>query len=109
MSCERKRSRTIMYREVMPAPCLSCPFEGKRPVAMTDNERKKAFGDVLLLKGQHLCHTSKDTKICRGGRNLLLRTLYSKKFLREPTDEAFVEASNAIVRNKECSVLHREN
>lgn len=90
-------NRKIVTKKVMDEPCLTCPFEGKFPVPKNSDERKSVFEDAVNLKGQHLCHTSKDEKICRGGRNLLLKVLFEKGWIEEPNDEAFTKKSKELL------------
>ena len=78
---------------VQQKPCLTCPFEGKKPVQLS-SERYQYFIDNLAGKGQHFCHSADNKAICRGGRNIQLRILCALKLLDEPTDECFDEALN---------------
>lgn len=89
--------RRIVSMEVQPEPCNACPFEGKNPVPLTCVEKEKVFSDAVNLRGQHLCHTAGDKKICRGGRNLLLATLVKRGFIESPTDEAFAARSRELL------------
>jgi hypothetical protein len=78
---------------VQKTPCRTCPFAGKEPVRLS-SDRYKHYLDNLLGNGQHLCHSADNKAICRGGREIQLRWLYSIGALSEPTDEAFDAAVN---------------
>jgi hypothetical protein len=95
----KKPSRKITNMPVMKQPCLSCPFEGKKPVDLTDCEKMRVFADVKDLKGQHLCHSVHDQMICRGGRNLLFKYLVEKGLLVNGTDEEFERKSKQLLGN----------
>ena len=85
--------RSIARMPVMERPCKSCPFEGTDPVPLTPTRAAEVRRDVTSLKGQHLCHTAHDQMLCRGGRNLMLRTLAQRGLIEAETDEAFTTAS----------------
>jgi hypothetical protein len=85
--------REITRLELMERPCKSCPFEGTDPVPLTPARAAEVRSDVTSLKGQHLCHTAHDRMLCRGGRNLMLRTLVKRGLIAAATDEAFTKAS----------------
>ena len=55
-----------------------------------------SYYENLLGNGQLFCHSVKNTKICRGGRDIQLKWLCSINILAEPTDEAFNQAVKAI-------------
>lgn len=80
--------------EVQLQPCRTCPFEGSEPIDLGDRYSHYVQA-VITLQSQHFCHSSrqsigdKDTKLCRGGRNLMLKTLTAKGVISEPTDAAF--------------------
>ena len=76
---------------VQPKPCLTCPFEGKQPIELSANSYAR-YVKNLMGEGQHICHSSNGTRICRGGRNLQLKWLCMTRQLAEPTDEAFNKA-----------------
>ena len=76
---------------VQPKPCLTCPFEGKEPLQLSANSMAR-YVKNLMGEGQHICHSSNATRMCKGGRNIQLRYLYMNGLLSEPTDEAFDKA-----------------
>jgi hypothetical protein len=53
--------------------------------------------NVVNLQSQHLCHSANNKKICRGGRNLMLRVMCIWGFITEPTDEAYGKARKEIL------------
>lgn len=77
--------------EVQPKPCKTCPWAGETPIQLSQ-ERMIEITQNLMGDGTHLCHSVKDTKICRGGREIQLRWLYLKGFISEPTDQALNKA-----------------
>jgi hypothetical protein len=85
-------SRRIDARkmEVQPKPCKSCPFAGEKPIQLTEERMIEITQN--LTDSTHLCHSVKNTKICRGGREIQIRWLYLKGFISEPTDTALNEA-----------------
>jgi len=91
------RNRNITKKQVMQNPCLTCPFEGRRPVPECLEERQLVIKDAMNLSGQHLCHTANDEKICRGGRNILLKVLFERGWITAATDEAFTRKSKEIL------------
>lgn len=92
-----RKERKVVTMSVMARPCDSCPFEGVHPIAMTPEKRQEVFAHAQQLRGQHYCHSSKDTMLCRGGRNITLGELCSRGLLDEPTDEAFRKRSQEIL------------
>jgi hypothetical protein len=79
--------KKLSQMPVRKSPCLTCPFEGKEPAQLrnlADYERR-----CITLQSQHLCHSADNKMICRGGRNLVLRSLLAMGLITEPTDEAF--------------------
>jgi len=85
---------------VQPRPCLTCPFEGKEPVQLSPGAYAKYIQN-LMGEGQHICHNSNGTRICRGGRNIQLRWLCATGQLAKPTDEAFDQAIVDAIENRE--------
>lgn len=88
--------RSIKGMPVMPAMCKSCPFaEGG------DMRLRVAVMDRTGLDHSQLCHhprtvgKKKETHLCRGARDHQLELLHRLKFISEPTDEAFRQASIA--------------
>lgn len=78
---------------VQPKPCLTCPFEGEKPLKLSPDSYAR-YIENLMGNGQHICHSSNSDRICRGGRNLQLKWLCATGLLNEPTDEAFNKAVN---------------
>ena len=78
---------------VQPHPCMTCPFEGSKPIPLTPKSYAKYVANVVNLKGQHRCHSVGNKMLCRGGRNLLLRVLCAYGLIEEPSDVAFEKAS----------------
>lgn len=76
--------------ETQPKPCKTCPWAGESPIQLTEERMIKLTQN--LTSSTHLCHSSKDRLICRGGREIQLRWLYLKGFISEPTDQALNEA-----------------
>lgn len=73
-------------------PCDQCPFTtgGIRLLPDTMAEITE-----YVIKGRnHLCHKdTTDQTICRGGRDLQLRTWHCLGMIKKPTDEALREAT----------------
>ena len=74
-------------------PCMTCPFEGEKPIVLTPKSYARYVANIVNLKGQHRCHWANNKMLCRGGRNLLLRVLCAYGLIPEPTDAAFLAAS----------------
>lgn len=72
--------------EVQESPCKSCPFAGEKPVKLSPARHLEIYQN--LTEGTHLCHSVRNTKICRGGRDIQLRILYAQGHINDPTDEA---------------------
>lgn len=95
-SSKRKRRGYVDIRgfEVMARTCATCPF-------VTDSigpESTARYLDSLVsFKAQHLCHTVNDTKICRGGRDIMLRAMCALGLISEPTDECFERTSKEVL------------
>lgn len=79
---------------VQSEPCLTCPFEGREPFKPSRENLKRYMENLVEGHGQHICHSSNNTRICRGGRNIQLKVFCVKGLLPEPTDEAFNKAVN---------------
>lgn len=81
---------------VMERSCATCPFttntlgEGAQPY----------LENIVTLSSQHTCHSVGDTKICRGGRDIMLRVMASFKLIDEPTDEAFERKSKEMLGDR---------
>ncbi|WP_293134867.1 hypothetical protein [Microcoleus sp. bin38.metabat.b11b12b14.051] len=79
-------------------PCLTCPFAGKKPLQLSAKSMEE-YIENLLGQGQHICHSSDNTMICRGGRSIQLRWLCAIRMLDEPTDAAFDRAVEDALKN----------
>ena len=79
-------------------PCLTCPFAGKKPLQISAKNMEEYMTN-LLGQGQHICHSSHGTMICRGGRDIQLRWLCLIGMLDETTDEAFDQAVEDALKN----------
>lgn len=76
--------------ETQKSPCKTCPWAGETPIQLSEERMIEITQN--LTSSTHLCHSSKDTKICRGGRDIQLRWLYLNGFISQPTDAALQEA-----------------
>lgn len=72
-------------------PCYTCPFEGRKPLPLSRQSHAR-FLENLMGNGQHICHSSNGGRICRGGRNIQIKTFYRMGILPEATNEAFEKA-----------------
>lgn len=77
---------------VQPKPCKTCLFEGSEPIDLEPEDHAKYVAKIVNLESQHLCHSANNNKLCRGGRNLLLRVLCGYGLIADPTDAAFETA-----------------
>lgn len=82
---------------VQKSTCITCPFAGKDPLPLSKESYAK-YIENLLGQGQHICHGSNNTKICRGGRDIQLRWLCAIGMLHEATDTAFDQAVEDTLR-----------
>jgi hypothetical protein len=81
---------------VMKEPCATCPF-----VTNTLGEGVQPYVENIVgLMGQHTCHSVGDTKICRGGRDLMLRVMASQGLIDAATDEAFERRSKEALGDR---------
>ena len=87
---------------VQDKPCKTCPFSGEKPLPLSPSDLVMYYQN-LMGNGQHICHSTNNTQICRGGRNIQLKWLCAIGMLDEPTDEAFNEAVNWALNNKESA------
>jgi hypothetical protein len=74
---------------VQPSPCRTCPFAGTNPLQLDPQSHFNYIRNLVEGRSQHLCHSADNKKVCRGGRDIQLRLLYSKGDIQAPTDEAF--------------------
>jgi hypothetical protein len=77
--------------QVMKVACETCPFEGAHPNLLEQDVLLEYTLKIVNLESQHLCHTVDNKKVCRGGRNIMLRVMCAKGLLTQPTDECFDE------------------
>lgn len=93
-----KKFQDLRKVRVQNKPCSTCPFDGiESNFSDIENYHKSLCG----LEAQHLCHTAENRMICRGGRNIQLRILYSLGWIDEPTDEAFLRATCEALENRQ--------
>lgn len=91
-------------REVQQKPCKTCPFAGEKPIQLTRARYLEVVAN-LFGNGQHLCHSTNNENICRGGRDLQLRWLCAMGYLSEPTDQAFNEAVEKAMKQSQTEGL----
>lgn len=70
-------------------PCKTCLFGGEEPVRLTPEYSVEVYGNVSTGMTSLTCHGANNTKLCRGARNLQIKTFYAMGLLEEPTNEAF--------------------
>ena len=92
-----RRKINSIAMQVMKYPCKSCPFEGSEPIDLHPQALEEYKKKIIRLESQHECHSVNNEKLCRGGRNLLLKTLYLKGFIAEETDECFIKTMKEIL------------
>jgi hypothetical protein len=61
---------------VQEKPCKTCPFSGEKPLPLSPSDLVMYYQN-LMGNGQHICHSTNNTKICRGGRDIQLKWLCS--------------------------------
>ena len=89
------RKLDLSQMPVQDSPCKTCPFEGENYLSA---ESYSGYVEKILnLESQHLCHSANNKKLCRGGRNIMLRVLCSKGWISEPTDAAFNAARKEVL------------
>jgi hypothetical protein len=86
----------VTSMKVRARPCRACPFEGTSPLPVSPAMKESVEFRLRNLGGQHLCHSSQYTELCRGGRKILLRALVERGYLLEATDEAFEQARREL-------------
>lgn len=77
---------------VLPKPCKTCLFEGSEPIDLEPEDYAKYVTKIVNLESQHLCHSANSKRLCRGGRNIMLRVMCSYGLIASPTDAAFETA-----------------
>jgi hypothetical protein len=82
---------------VMAAKCSTCPFKGNGNIELRNRIMQRMF------KTSQICHApalkgKKQTHLCRGARDEQLTVLFRLGFLTEPTDQAFKETSDRILK-----------
>lgn len=80
--------------------CRTCPFGGEEAIALPPERYAEIMRYLVNLESSHLCHSSNNTLICRGGREIQLRVLTALKLLKEPTDEEFDRVSREVLGEK---------
>ena len=78
---------------IQKVPCKTCPFAASNPIALEPESLADHYRNVIELHGSHICHSARNTTICRGGRDLTLKVLAAKGLLKEPTDSEFENVS----------------
>ena len=78
---------------IQKVPCKTCPFAASNPIALDPDSLADHYRNVIELQGSHICHSVKQTTICRGGRDITLKVLTAKGLLKEPTDLEFERVS----------------
>ena len=91
-----KKFQDLRKIPVQKKQCSSCPFDRINNLI----DIGLYLESLCSLEAQHLCHTAENKMICRGGRNIQLRILYSFGLIDEPTDEAFLKASKILDYDK---------
>jgi len=94
-------SEDLSQTPVQTHPCMTCPFEGEKPIALTPKSYARYVAKIVNLESQHRCHSVDNKMLCRGGRNLLLRVLYVQGLIAEPTDAAFAAATIEALSKQE--------
>jgi hypothetical protein len=90
----RKRKIDGLSMQVMKRACATCPFVNGHKSGLTLDTINACTLNVATLQSQHLCHTADNKKLCRGGRDIMLRVLTAFRMIDKPTDAAF----NAAMR-----------
>jgi hypothetical protein len=90
----KARKLDLSQMPVQPTPCKTCPFNGDSPIWLEPEQQGLYVEAIVTLQSQHLCHSAENKKLCRGGRTLLLRSMFAQGLIHAPTDEAFTQASN---------------
>jgi len=85
---------------IQKVPCKTCPFAGSNPIALEPDSLTDYYRNVIELQGSHICHSARNTTICRGGRNLTLKVLTAKGLLAEPTDKEFESVSLKLLSSE---------
>ena len=85
--------KDLSQMPVQTRPCMTCPFEGSKPIVLSPKSYARYVALIVNLESQHRCHSVNNKMLCRGGRNFLLRVLCAYSLIEEPTDAAFEKAS----------------
>lgn len=78
--------------EVNEQQCYSCPFNETSNRLPLPIERMNEIYGYLANGTNHMCHSTSDETVCRGGRNFQLQILHRMGLITEPTDNALNEA-----------------
>ena len=78
---------------IQKTPCKTCPFAASNPIALEPESLANHYQNIVQLQGSHVCHSARETTICRGGRNLTLKVLTVMGLLKEPNDKEFENVS----------------
>lgn len=105
MTLDRNDMRTYPVQD---KPCKTCPFSGEKPLPLCPSDLVMYYQN-LMGNGQHICHSTNNTKICRGGRNIQLKWLCAIGMLDEPTDDAFNQAVEWALNNNKSTTSTTDN
>jgi hypothetical protein len=105
MTLDRNDMRTYPVQD---KPCKTCPFSGEKPLPLSPSDLVMYYQN-LMGNGQHICHSTNNTKICRGGRNIQLKWLCAIGMLDEPTDDAFNQAVEWALNNNKSTTSTTDN
>ena len=81
--------------QAQPEPCRTCPFAGREPITLSPARQAEITQSVCSFQGSHLCHSTNNQTVCRGGRDLQIRLAFLRGLIGEPTDDAFQAALNS--------------
>lgn len=91
-----KRHIDVRGFHVMKAACATCPFTTNSLGAEATALYLKS---IVTFQAQHTCHSVNDTKICRGGQDIMLRAMHAMGLLEAPTDQCFEQTSKRHLGN----------
>jgi len=98
MTRRRRRTRDIKGWPVMPAQCVTCPFNSDGDPQTRDG----VVSRIVDMQCSQICHHptlqgKPETHLCRGARDIQLRILTAMGLLSEPTDAAFATKSAELL------------
>jgi hypothetical protein len=80
--------------EVMKEPCGTCPHVSP----LTAESQTYYLKWIVEMRSQHFCHMVDNKKLCRGGRDIMLKVMCAMKIIDKPTDAAFNAARKKYER-----------